>query len=198
MANTSAATAAKLLNYVPPRPGAYVRTSRPYRRALLAGAAAGVIGAWAMSEYAAISSRWFGEDGRAAWRQGKPLGSAEEMDATTGIAKGVARLAGVSLRRKDEYAAARFVHYAVGAGLGAAYGVLAERAPRATRGLGTVFTTTEWAAGEVLMPRLSVTKPRYSWAVRAHAFTGHLVLGATMELVRRTMLRLWPRAGTRS
>jgi putative membrane protein len=187
--NTSAGTAARLLNYVPPHREARVRSRPQYGKALLAGMAAGLAGAWAMSEYAALSSGWFHHDGGAVRHGRKPLGSREEMDATLALAKKMARALNVRLRCHQEYAAAKLVHYAVGAGLGAAYAVVAERLPKATRGLGMAFTTTEWAASELAMPALKITKPGYSWRVRMHALTGHMVLGAAMEAVRRVLLR---------
>ncbi|MFB3915957.1 MAG: hypothetical protein ACE14M_04470 [Terriglobales bacterium] len=155
-------------------------------RGALAGAAAGLLGAWAMSQFADVSSRWFDLNRKTRRRGHKPLGSEEEMDATFGVARLLTRsFAGAELSRRQEYRAAVAVHYSIGVALGASYGALAEVAPVVTTGFGTAFTATEWGIGEFLGPLLPFMKRSYPTSVRLHALAGHVVLGLTMELARR-------------
>lgn len=162
-------------------------SSRSLALGALAGAVAGLVGAWAMSEFADASSRWFHLNRTARRRGHKPLGSQEEMDVTIGLARLLVQgmLPGVTLSRDQEYRAAVAVHYSAGAALGVSYGVLAEVVPSVTAGTGTLFTAAEWGIGEFVVPLLPFMKSSYPASVRLHALAGHIALGLTMELTRR-------------
>jgi hypothetical protein len=159
---------------------------REIARGALAGAAAGLLGASAMSQFADVSSHWFNLNRKMLRRGHKPLGSEEEMDAAIGLARLLARNFGrAELSHDQEYRAAVAVHYSIGIALGACYGALAEVAPVVTTGFGTGFTAAEWGVGEFVVPLLPFMKRSYPISVRLHALAGHVVLGLTMELARR-------------
>lgn len=85
-------------------------------------------------------------------------------------------------------AAGEAVHYATGAGVGAAYGLLAEFAPRATFGLGAGYgTAVALGLDEALVPALGLAKPASETPPSTHAYSlaSHLVYGLTLEGVRR-------------
>src|SRR5262245_15222906 len=80
------------------------------------------------------------------------------------------------------------LHYVFGTTMGAAYGAMAELAPRTTSLWGTSFGTALWlGADEVAVPAFGLSKPPFDSPASTHAsaLASHLVYGATVETVRR-------------
>jgi putative membrane protein len=80
------------------------------------------------------------------------------------------------------------VHYAFGAAVGGAYGLLAELAPATAGGGGLPFGTAVWlAADEAALPALGLSPPptEYPLSSHAHSLASHWIYGVTTDLVRR-------------
>jgi uncharacterized membrane protein YagU involved in acid resistance len=90
----------------------------------------------------------------------------------------------------ERYLGGTAVHYAFGMSMGALYGGLAELLPAVTVGSGTAFGAAVMAvADEVAVPALELSpapaEPHPS--THAQSLVGHLVYGATTELLRRAV-----------
>ena len=87
-------------------------------------------------------------------------------------------------------AAGEAVHYGMGAGSAAVYGVLAEVVPAVTAGDGLAFGTGVWLlADEVAVPRAGLSKPAKEIPLTTHiyALVSHWVYGWITETVRRAI-----------
>jgi putative membrane protein len=165
---------------------------RKLARAALVGTVAGLAGAWTMSRFAGL---W----GKFALKQnphpvqampGKLVmnASPQEWDSTLMVAERIGEnLLSHGLTRKQRALAATAVHYAMGASVGAVYGMASEMMPRLRAGSGVVFGIALWATGvEILLPTIGVTRKLndYSLSMQAHSAGEHMVYGLTTELVR--------------
>ncbi len=130
---------------------------------------------------------------RAAGEQRTPLGTQEELDASSNVVSIISRrVLHVHLRGRQKHRAATGFHYAFAGLLGAGYGLLAEVVPQATVAAGVPFGAAEWLLGNKLTaPRVGVLKSRenYSSEERLQSFVAHVVYGITTELVRRRLRR---------
>jgi len=84
------------------------------------------------------------------------------------------------------------VHYGMGVGSAAAYGVLAEVLPVVTVGGGGAFGAGLWAlADELAVPAVGLSKPAKEIPLTTHfyALSSHLVYGWITETVRRALRR---------
>jgi putative membrane protein len=110
-------------------------------------------------------------------------------DATVEAAAWISRaLLGRDLTPDERKVAGPLLHYLSGAVAGAAYGVLAEMAPRVTAGGGVPFGLAVWlAADEGIVPLLGLTPPPQDNPPHRHllAAMAHCVYGGTTEAVRR-------------
>jgi putative membrane protein len=100
---------------------------------------------------------------------------------------------GYPLSKQEKKKAGPLVHYAMGAASGALYGALAEMAPIAAAGGGSLFGTALWAiADEIAVPRLGLSKPpgAYPAAQHGHALASHIVYGWTSNFVKKLVLRI--------
>jgi putative membrane protein len=171
------------------------RSAKRLVRAAGVGAVAGLAGAWAMSEF---SRAW----GKLVLKQdphpvlvnpGKLAmhASPQEWDSTVAAAD----MIGEHLRphgwtREQRAMAATVVHYAMGATMGAAYGVATELMPMVRTGSGVAFGAVLWAVGvETALPALGITRKLkdYPASMQAHCAGEHIVYGLTTELVRSAM-----------
>lgn len=151
-------------------------TSRLLRGAL-AGLIAGVVASVAMDGFqaavAALSSS--SED------EGEPATEkAADAIATT--------ITGTELAKRDKPLAGQAIHYALGIGLGVAYGVAAEFRPAATVGHGIgLGLVTATLLDEAAVPAVGLGDPPWKAGVSSnlYAYASHLVFGGTTELVRR-------------
>lgn len=145
-------------------------------RGAAAGLVAGFIASFAMDRFqagvAALSGS--GDEGEPATAQ-----------AADGIAKAVT---GEEIAEPQKPLAGQLVHYALGAGLGVAYGVAAEYRPAVTSGYGTAFGLgTAAVLDEAAVPAVGLGEAPWKSAPTTHLYTlaSHLVFGVAAELTRR-------------
>lgn len=162
----------------------------------MAGAIGGLAGAAAMSIFARVAARWIARppslrsDLSRLQARRFVSGSVQELDSIGAAADWIdARLLRhrASPRLKGLIAAG--VHYAAGAGMGAAYGAAAEVAPIVTSGWGVPVAVAESAVMESgLTTAMRWGGPR-GYTVRDHLQSAleHGVYGLTVELVRRSV-----------
>lgn len=165
---------------------------------LIAGALAGVAGAFAMNQFQRLAARAGG--GREASdaavglpRTGRGPQPAQALhhpsdDSTAKVANVVASAIGRPIEDPEAKAwAGEFVHLAFGALNGAVYGALVEMNPRLKTAAGVPFGLAVWAlADEALVPALGLKRSPWdvSAGLHAYSFASHVVYGATTELVR--------------
>lgn len=147
-------------------------------RAALLGAGAGVIAAAATSLF------------QAAWTRAHLPPTQEPStrpSPTEVLADELAEgLTGDRLSDRDRRMAGEAIHYLTGAGLGAAYALLARFVPRATAGRGAVFGLGAWATVEECGLALMGLKPppwRVACAEHLFAASSHLVFGLSLDAV---------------
>ena len=158
-------------------------------KSVAAGAVAGIAGAWAMNQFQALLSSLSQTD-----QQTAPQPSEESEDATVKTAEAISQTVfDHKLDHEEKQWAGPAVHYGFGASVGAVYGALAETAPVASAGFGTVYGTAVWAiADEMAIPAFGLSKPipQTKASSHANAFASHLIYGIVTDLVRRGLLRL--------
>lgn len=157
-------------------------------RGLAAGAAGGLLAAWIMNGFQAAWSK-AAEAIEEPRKQAKGQGEAE--DATM---KAADRLARATLRRglskAEKQKAGPLIHYAFGAAIGGAYGVLSEYVPAVRAGFGTAFGAALFlGADEFAVPALGLSGPPDEAPLSSHLYglSAHLVYGAGTEAVRRVL-----------
>ena len=162
-------------------------------KGLVAGSAAGLAGAIAMTQFQNVWSK--AAEKVKANGGSKSDGSGQETekeDATMKVAGKGAELAGYSLSHEEKKKAAPIVHYGFGTAMGVLYGTLAELGPHEVRrhpvlsgmGFGSVLFA---GADEITVPSLGLSSKPGETPVSAHiyALASHLVYGATAGAVRR-------------
>jgi putative membrane protein len=175
------------------------RTPEPLLGAL-AGAAGGLVGAWAMVQFnhlvgaAAEGSDKEGdryahhrEDARPNAIDGTLPDEPGTMQAASGLAEPVL---GRQLSEEEKVASGTVLHYVFGAAAGALYGVAAEFDNSTTRGGGMAFGATVWLiADEVGMHAAGFATSPADYPLSRHAATlaTHLVFGLTVEAARRAI-----------
>lgn len=100
------------------------------------------------------------------------------------------KIAGRKVPKDYQPAAGEAVHYGMGAGSAAVYGLLAEVAPIVTIGDGLAFGTGVWLlADEVAVPAAGLSKAPKEIPLTTHlyALVSHLVYGWITETVRRAV-----------
>jgi putative membrane protein len=160
------------------------------RRAVFAGAIAGLVGTWAMSQAQRLWTLMV--DGKAPQSAGGRHDArdwqerSEHRNSNELAAQAVARhVLGRRLTWQELRLAAPLSHYAFGAAMGAIYGPYAERR-RARSGAG--FGIALWlAADQIAMPLLGLSRStsRRPTEMQAQSLVAHLVYGAGTELTRR-------------
>ena len=160
-------------------------------KGMVAGGAAGLAGAVAMSQFQNVWSKASQKlNGKG---ETPPLRPAEESeDATMKAAGKISELAGHKLSREEKKKAGPLVHYGFGAAMGALYGAIAEIGPREVRrhdwlsGMG--FASVLFAgADEIAVPALGLSDSPAKAPASFHiyALASHLVYGATVGSVRK-------------
>lgn len=152
------------------------------------GIAGGLAGAWAMNGFQALVTKASGG--------GVP---SEDEDATVKTARAISRTVfHRELTKPQTQWAGPLVHYGMGSGLGAVYGLLADAFPAVTAGYGLVYGAAAWiVADEVMVPVLGFAKgpAETEWTSHANALASHLVFGAATDLTRRSLRKLVDSAG---
>jgi|SRR5688572_7625607 len=167
---------------------------------IAAGAVAGLVGTWAMSEVQRLWTHVFDGDppesagGRHDARDWQER--SEHQNSNELAAQAVAGyLFGRRLTQEELRVAAPLVHYLFGAAVGAIYGAYAEH--RQGHGSGAAFGTTVWlAADEIAMPVLGLSESTARRPVEMHlqSLVAHLVYGTATELTRRSVRAQFDRA----
>ena len=153
------------------------RTAKILRGAL-AGLVAGVAASFVMDQFqAAVGALSSSEGGE------------EQEPATQKAADSMGRaVTGHEPAQADKPLAGQAMHYALGIGLGVAYGIAAEFRPSVTAGFGTAFglgTATLLDEGAVPAVGLGSVPWKAGLTSNLYAYASHLVFGGTAELVRR-------------
>jgi hypothetical protein len=163
------------------------------KRGLMAGAIAGLVGTWAMSE---VQRCWtLAADGRAPQSAGGKHDARdwqerdEHQNSNELAAQAAARVVlGRRLTHEELRVAAPLMHYAFGMTVAALYGAYAER--RGGKHSGAAFGSAVWlAADEIAMPLLGLSGSTIKRPVEMHlqSLVAHLVFGTTTELTRRSL-----------
>ena len=154
------------------------QTPAPFR-GLAAGIAAGLAASLAMNLF------------QKAWAKALPPPASSDDPATVKAAQHLSRAAtGEYFANADKQAAGNAVHYAFGAVIGGAYGLIAEYRPEVTKGFGTSFGAATAAFDELGVPAAGLSGPPTDFppATHAYALASHIVFGGVTEAGRR-MLR---------
>lgn len=170
---------------------------------VLKGAVAGLLGglaaSWVMNRFqAAVPAETFekllGDTDDAHDDDGQDDGGGDSEPATVRAAEAVSEgVLGHALTENEKAWAGPAVHYAFGSSVGAAYGALAEAAPRVTAGAGLPFGVAFWAvADEGAVPALGLSAPPWEHPPSTHvyALASHLIFGLAAEFVRRLVRHL--------
>jgi putative membrane protein len=164
-------------------------------RGAVAGAAAGVVASWMMNVFFAGASKakQAVEDPEQRAREQLEQAAAGD-DATQKVADAVAvGLADRHLSKAEKQVVGPLVHYGFGGLMGGLYGAIAEVMPASRIGVGTLFGSALFlGADEVMVPLLGLGQPATEEPAASMAthWVGHLVYGATVELLRRGIRRV--------
>jgi putative membrane protein len=148
-------------------------------KALVAGASGGLIASLAMSEFHSLFPH--------VKRQSQPAGEDSTIKTASAISQAIFQH---RLTAAQKEIAGPVVHYAFGTTMGALYGVLVDSRDARHLGWGLPFGTAIWLGAHVItVPALGLSEPitREVPAAEAVEFASHLVYGAVVEGVRRTL-----------
>jgi putative membrane protein len=171
------------------------RNERSAWKGLLAGAAGGLVGTIAMTQFQkgwqkTSEKRRFGDLRREESSSG-PQDSTQSETATMKAAGKLARTAGRELTREERRQVSPWVHYGFGAAMGALYGMAMEAPPRGVRSqripfFGSLFGSALFlGADEMAVPALGLSKAAESPSSHFYGWASHAVYGLTTEFVRR-------------
>jgi putative membrane protein len=188
--------ATRALEYLP-RPVRRLmrRNERSAWKGLLAGAAGGLVGTIAMTQFQkawqkASEKRRFG-DIRQEESSARGKSSAQDETATMKAAGKLARAAGRELTREERRQVSPWVHYGFGAAMGALYGMAMETSPRGVRAqripfFGSLFGSALFlGADEMAVPALGLSGVAQSPSSHLYGWASHMVYGLTAEFLRR-------------
>ena len=160
-------------------------------RGAIAGVAGGLIASWVMNEFMAGPGKKIQESVQDPEQQNGQKTSEEET-ATMKTADAIVETVtgGQHLSHEGKQKGGVVVHYGYGALMGGLYGSLAEywKAPKA--GLGTVFGSVLFGAGDLLaVPALNLgpSPTEQPPSAQTNPFLAHLVYGTATELTRRAV-----------
>ncbi len=171
-------------------------------KGIAAGAVAGAVGTWAMSEVQRLWTRVVdggapesagGRHDARDWQERSEQQNSNELAAN---AVGSYFL-GRSLTREELRVGAPLMHYMFGAAMGAVYGAYTERRQADRTGAG--FGTAVWlAADEIAMPLLGLSDSTARRPVEMHlqSLVAHLVYGTATEMTRRSVRAQFGGRGT--
>lgn len=148
-------------------------------RDVLAGAIAGGAAVWLINKMDWSLSH--------AGRANTTSGATKPAQAVAGKA---AEAAGVRINETQQRVASHTVHYGVGIGVGALYGLLRGMAPSVTTGRGSLYGVATFILGdEVGAPAMGLTKGPLDYPARDHAKSAlaHVVFGLLTDLGTRLL-----------
>ncbi|WP_435015350.1 DUF1440 domain-containing protein [Tundrisphaera sp. TA3] len=145
----------------------------------LFGAIAGTVATLAMNQ---VTSRLYeAESPKARRREDRARGGLTALEIAAGR---VADAVGADLSAKQQATAGEALHWALGIGAGALYGVLRPRVPASRIGRGLAFGTAFWVlADEIAVPAAGLTPgpAAFPWQTHARALLGHLAFGLAAD-----------------
>jgi hypothetical protein len=149
-------------------------------RGIVAGAIAGAVASFAMDRFQAAVT--------ALTASGDDDSEASEP-ATEKAADAIAKpVVGHEIAAADKPLAGQTIHYALGIGLGVAYGIVAEFRPGVTAGYGAAFgVATATLLDEAAVPVVGLGAAPWNTdlSVNLYSYASHLVFGGVSELVRQ-------------
>ena len=155
-------------------------TSGGVGRDVLAGAIAGGAAVWLISKM-----DWsLSHAGR------KSSAPASGMDPAHAVAGKAAAATGVRVSNPRDNAVGHTVHYGIGIGAGALYGLLRGMAPAVTTGRGSLYGVANFILGdEIGAPAMGLAKGPMDYAARDHAKSAlaHIVFGVFTDLGTRLL-----------
>ena len=164
-------------------------------KGLLAGAAGGLVGTIAMTEFQKgwqkVAEKRRSGDTRRRQTTLRARPSEENEDSTTKAAGKLAQKAGRELTYEQKKQASPLFHYGFGTAMGALYGMAMETSPRGVRAqriplFGSLFGSALFlGADEMAVPALGLAEASESPSPHLYAWASHLVYGLTTEFVRR-------------
>ena len=171
------------------------RNERSAWKGLLAGAAGGLVGTIAMTQFQKAwqktsEKRRFGDIGLEG-SSARPKGSEHSETATVKAAGKPTRVAGRELTREERGQASPWVHYGFGTAMGALYGMAMETSPRGVRSqhipfFGSLFGSALFlGADEMAVPAQGLSSAAESPSSHLYGWASHMVYGLTAEFVRR-------------
>jgi hypothetical protein len=146
---------------------------------LVDGAIAGAVATWVMGKVTTFL--YDRENPAARQREESARGGRTAYGAA---AERLAGLAGVALSDEQRRRHGTRIHWALGAGAGALYGVLRDRLPDRALARGLTFGTAFWlVVDEGANPVLGLTPGpmAFPWQAHARGLAGHLVFGAVAD-----------------
>ena len=146
-------------------------------RGIVAGAIAGAVASFAMDRFQAATSSLLLSNG------------SDDEPASEQAADAVAKAAtGHEVPDAAKPLAGQSVHYALGIGLGIAYGIAAEFRPSVTTAYGTAFGLgTATLLDEAAVPAVGLGDAPWKapLSITLYGYASHLVFGGISEIVRR-------------
>lgn len=155
-------------------------------REILIGAAAGVAGAFVMDQFQTLWSKYGKQIGLPGGSRQEGVQSAPEKVAD----EASVALTGERLPAEQREAAERTVHYATGAALGAAYGVIASSVRGSTLGSGLPLGAAAFfLLDQGLVPQAGLGYPagRNDKDDKTYSLVSHLVFGFVTDASRRLL-----------
>jgi uncharacterized protein DUF1440 len=155
------------------------RISRPLAIDVLIGAAAGAAATWAMDAVTSLIQERQPEEITERETEVRGKKTAYEIAAEKG-----AKLVGRRLLKKERQAIGTGIHWSLGVGSGALYGVLRNRVRYVGIGSGVAFGIAMFALlDEAALAAFGLVPPPrdFPWQTHARGFAGHLVLGAILD-----------------
>jgi hypothetical protein len=160
---------------------------------VVAGALAGLAATWVMGKV--TSFLYEHEDQKAKRDENAARGGQTAYETAADKA---ASLVGRKLTGEQRRTIGAGLHWGLGLGAGAAYGVLRHRMAATRWGSGVAFGTAFWAlVDEGANTVLGVTPPPgdFPWQAHARGLAGHLAFGVTADAALRIADRVLPGAG---
>ena len=142
---------------------------------MMDGAIAGAVATWLMGK--ATTALYEHEDSAARQREDDARNGKTAYDVAAEKAAG---LIGTELSDDERKRYGMAIHWALGVGAGALYGLLRPRSESASLAGGMLFGTAFWLImDETVTPALGLTKgpAAFPWQTHARGLAGHLVFG---------------------
>jgi uncharacterized membrane protein YagU involved in acid resistance len=165
-------------------------------RGVVAGVAGGLFASWVMNEFMAGPGKQITRSVQTREQNREQAEHKNDPDATMKAADKLTEAAtgGRHLTREQQETAGPVVHYAFGALMGGLYGGLAEYSGTVRSGFGTAFGATLFAGADLLAVsafHLSAPLSETPAETLVTPFAAHLVYGASTDLVRRLVRKLF-------